>query len=310
MVLLKEVLLAILGALLLVGLAISDDSQFIPLTSVSKGTLFNYEDNTFGVGGFANYNKIVKQGPHSDARTLERLADISLLKKGHGSGSLEREMIIHSGNTINQNSSPDYNYKYSMVNAFASSNVIYSPQTIIVGTGYYAAHPVDFNSLLGDTTQIKNHASGTSMYHETTYARAIKEDLVTKVEDDYYDVEWLPSASLARTLMSLNESVTDGTAQIAMLQGRRVFEYGKSALYKPDIDVEQTYTGSFGIATTMNLTITKSKSLSTGYWLPCLSGGWDGMKYYDQKGFGASTKGIFDCTCPKVRTRAQYPLEV
>lgn len=33
------------------------------------------------------------------------------------------------------------------------------------------------------------------------------------------------------------------------------------------------------------------------------------MKYYDQKGFGTSTKGIFDCTSPKVLARAQYPSE-
>jgi hypothetical protein len=34
-------------------------------------------------------------------------------------------------------------------------------------------------------------------------------------------------------------------------------------------------------------------------WLPCCYGGWDTMNYRDQKGFGKSARGVFDCSCYK-----------
>jgi hypothetical protein len=43
-----------------------------------------------------------------------------------------------------------------------------------------------------------------------------------------------------------------------------------------------------------------------GEWLPCCTGGWDTMNYRDQKGFGRSAKGIFDCSCYKVPSQAQF----
>ena len=51
--------------------------------------------------------------------------------------------------------------------------MVYGPQNISIGNGYYAIHPVNFNSLLGEMTQIKNYASKTSMGQEINYAHAI-----------------------------------------------------------------------------------------------------------------------------------------
>jgi hypothetical protein len=39
-------------------------------------------------------------------------------------------------------------------------------------------------------------------------------------------------------------------------------------------------------------------------WLPCCYGGWSDMNYRDQKGFGKSARGVFDCSCYNVPTRA------
>jgi hypothetical protein len=41
-------------------------------------------------------------------------------------------------------------------------------------------------------------------------------------------------------------------------------------------------------------------------WLPCCYGGWDTMNYRDQKGFGKSTNGVFDCSCYRVSGQAQF----
>jgi hypothetical protein len=39
-------------------------------------------------------------------------------------------------------------------------------------------------------------------------------------------------------------------------------------------------------------------------WLPCCYGGWSDMRYYDQKGFGKSARGVFDCTCYNALAKA------
>ena len=41
-------------------------------------------------------------------------------------------------------------------------------------------------------------------------------------------------------------------------------------------------------------------------WLPCCTGGFADMNYLDKKPFKSAT-GIFDCTCFKVPTQAQFP---
>jgi hypothetical protein len=39
-------------------------------------------------------------------------------------------------------------------------------------------------------------------------------------------------------------------------------------------------------------------------WLPCCYGGWSDMNYRDQKGFGKSARGVFDCTCYNALSKA------
>jgi hypothetical protein len=281
---------------MLVGLAMSAD----PLEERSKGVLFSYDDSVIGYGNFVSNNKIVAQGPHADPRVLSRLADVYLQKMTHGSGSIERESIITSTESTKSQISPDVVYNYGLIAALDNNSMVYGPQTMSIGTGYYDTHPVNFNSLLGDKTQIKNYASKTSMGQEINYAHGINMDLVASVEDDYSG--WEPAKSLTRTLLNLNGGVTSGTAHLEMLQGGS--RKSKSAWVDPDIYVDQVYTGTFNFATKMNLTVPVYKSVSEDYWLPCCSGGWVDMNYNDKKSFGASAKGIFDCTCPKGLTKA------
>jgi len=293
---LRKILLVMLSLTVLVGQAMSADT----LEERSKGVLFSYEDSIFGYGNFVSNNKIVAQGPHADARVHGRLADVYLQKMTHGSGSIERESIITSTESTKSQISPDVVYNYGLIAALDNHSMVYGPQTMSIGNGYYATYPVNFNSLLGDKTQIKNYASKTSMGQEINYAHGINMDQVASVEDDYYDTG--NAKSLSRTLMNLEGDVTDGTAHLTMLQGgtRR----SKIAWSNPDIDIDQVYTGSFNFATKMNLTVPVYKSVSEDSWLPCCSGGWEDMMYSDKKGFGTDAKGIFDCTCPKGPAKA------
>lgn len=271
-----------------------------PLESKLKGVIFNYEDNIAGNGNFASYNKIISEGPHSDARLTSRLADVYLQKLSHGSGSIERESLITSTELTRTEASPNMIYAYGLTAALDNNSMVYGSQTISIGSGYYAAHPVKFNSLLGDRTQIKNYASKTSMGYEINYAHAINRDLVASAEDDYYDN--CISRSLTKSLVNLNGNIISGTANIKMLQGGS--RKSKSAWSKPAIDVDQVYTGTFDLAIEMNLTVPVYKEIREESWLPCCSGGWIDMMYYDKKGFGASAEGIFDCTCLKGLAKA------
>lgn len=293
----QKVLLVMLSLTMLIGLAMSADGL---LEERSKGVQFNYEDSTSGSGLFASNNKIAAQGPHSDPRVPSKLAEVYLQKMTHGSGSIERESIIKSTESTKTQIDPDVIYSFGLIAALDNNSMIYGPQTMSIGNGYYATHLVNFNSLLSDKTQIKNYASKTSMGQEINYAHGINMDQVASVEDDYYDTG--VAKSLARSVLDLNGDVTSGTAYLEMLQGGS--RKSKSAWIDPDIDIDQAYTGTFNFATKMNLTVPIYKSVSEDYWLPCCSGGWEDMRYSDKKGFGTDAKGIFDCTCPKAVEKA------
>lgn len=285
-----RIILAMLSLTMLVGLAMSED----PLEVRSKGVQFNYEDSITGNGNFASNNKIVAQGLHADARVYSRLAEVALLKNNHGSGSIERESIIISNESINSQTDPDMIYAFGLIAALDNHSMLYGPQTMPISNGYYATHPVNFNTLLSDKTQIKNYASKTSMSHEINYAHGVNMDLVASVEDDYSG--WDPSKGVARSLMELNGGITSGTAHLEMLQGGP--RMSKSVWSKPDIDIDQVYTGTFNFATKMNLTLPVTEITSEDEWLPCCSSGWKDLMNSDKKGLGEDANGIFNCTCP------------
>ena len=287
----RKILLAMLSLVMLSGLAMSIE----PLEVRSESMQFNYEDSISGHGNFASNNKITTQGPHADPRVTMRLADVYLQKISHGSGSIERESIITSNESTNNQIDPDVIYAFGLIATLDNHSMVYAPQTMPIGNGYYAIHPMNFKSLLGEKAQVKNYASKTSMGHEISFAHGINMNQVASVEDDYYDTG--VAKSLSRTLMNLEGDVTDGTANLKMLQGGS--RKSKSAWVKPDIYVDQVYTGTFDFATKMNLTVPVYKSVEEDSWLPCCSDGWSGMNLNDKKGYGASAKGIFDCTCFK-----------
>jgi len=296
---LRRIILAVLF-IWFIGQSMSEE----PLEKTSLQVLFNYEDSVSGNGNFASSYKVITQGVHTDPRDSSRLSPVYLHKMDYGSGSIEKEMIMRSDRKSNETSCPDYNYRYALVNVLANSSMTYGPQTMSIDNGYYLAHPVNFNSHLSDMIQIKNYASQTSMVKETKYANAINMELLARIEDDHLDTGGSHSKGLASNLMNLNESVISGTAHIGMLQGNfNMLDYGKNAWSKPDINVDEVYTGTFNFATKMNLTRPVVKRVDDDDWMPCCYGGYLDMPIYYQKGskgFGSDVKDIFDCTCPKM----------
>ena len=81
--------------------------------------------------------------------------------------------------------------------------------------------------------------------------------------------------------------------------------------YPALIEGEERYYGAYNLSRKIEMRSVFEKSDDTdaddfsGYcWLPCCSSGWGDMSIPDQKGFGTSAKGVFDCTCYKETTKA------
>lgn len=282
-------LLAMLGLIVLIGLAMSADD---PIEEQSTGVQFTYEDSTSGNGYFASNNKITAHGAHADPIIISRLAEMYLSKKSHGSGSIERDSIIISNQSNNIQICPNMIFAFGLVATLDDHSMVYGPYNMTIGTGYYASHPVTYSSLLGDKTQIKNYASKTYMSHEINYAHGINMDQIASVEDDYLDTG--VAKSLGRTLMNHEGDVTDGTAQLEVQQGGiRKWSY-------PDIDISEVHSGTFNFATNMSLTVPVYKSLDKDYpWLSCCIGGEEYMSPCDKEGLRADAEGVFDCIYPE-----------
>lgn len=269
----------IVGALiLLIWPVISVD----PLFRMTNGVAFGYNDSTSGHGSFAGYNNLIYERQEQIKRT------------DSGSGAIYRDWSIGSYRSFYAD--PDsYNFLLSF-GILANSIMYYAPQTMTVGTGYYASHPVQFDSRLGDRIETKNYPAETSMIHEIEYAAAIREKLrsgTTTVHQ--YSTN---TTDIGTSYISLSENVADGITHMGVMHSDTHDQhYDNSAWSIAKSELDETYSGTFDLNTTMRLVWPMASGAYEDSWLPCCSGGWNDMSLYDKKGFGRSTKGIFDCTC-------------
>ncbi len=132
--------------------------------------------------------------------------------------------------------------------------------------------------------------------------------------------------------LNINESLTNGRVHFGAIQlvGTPVDEMPEEetseeeviplgvamkAWKRPLTEVDEDYVGDFDISKKMTLTAYFEDDVEDeeDEWLPCCSysggnNGWDDMTITDRKGFGSSTRGIFDCKCFKLADKAQFPV--
>ena len=135
---------------------------------------------------------------------------------------------------------------------------------------------------------------------------------------------WDPELhSVGYTQMKIVEDVTDGKAHIGVLQANENFLGGwaetnpngyidlvakKSAWKNPSIEIDEDYWGTYHIEKNMTLEVPYHLTMKGEDWLPCCFGGYLTIPTTymgDSKLKGA--KGVFDCTCFKAPTQAQFP---
>jgi hypothetical protein len=268
---------------------------------------FNFEQSVQGNGYFMAY-KYAKAG------------NLEFKDYEHGSGSLDSDVVLFTQELASTTYGYDINeFNQSCISYKADNTMTYAPMRIAIGTGYYAARPLAYDSLLKEKTWVKNRRSTTMMHHEIEYAHAIDKEIEVLAKEKYnytHDPEWL---GVGATQMKINEDVTDGKIHIGVLQGENapvadpivptVGSAGASmitAWKNPAIEIDEDYFGTYHIEKNMTLEVPYKRIQKGEDWLPCCSGGWTTMNAWDQKGHGASTRGIFDCSCYKVPAVAEF----
>jgi hypothetical protein len=124
--------------------------------------------------------------------------------------------------------------------------------------------------------------------------------------------------------MKLVEDVTDGKAHIGVLQandnyaslmaedGPDFADYSlsnvKSAWKNPSIEIDEDYWGTYHIEKNMTLEVPYHLIQKKEDWLPCCFGGYLTIPTPNLGGMGLKgAKGVFDCTCFKAPTVAEFP---
>jgi hypothetical protein len=281
-----------------------------------KNTTFDFEQSVQGNGYFMTY-------------LYAKSGNIAVKNYAHGSGSLNSEATLtyQYWDKKNHPNYADYNdFTQNCIQFKEDVAMVYAPMKIAVGTGYYAANPLEYASLLKEKTWVKNYRAGTSMHHEVEYAHALDKELNIDVKEKFnytYDPIW---EGVGYTRMSVVEDVTDGKAHIGVLQanenyanqlgsvnnlmdpkvagaGKKLFS---SAWNDPAIEIDEDYWGTYHIEKNMTLEVPYYKKTTLDDWLPCCFGGFGTMTVADKRPFKSSA-GVFDCTCYKAPTQAQFP---
>jgi hypothetical protein len=280
-----------------------------------KNATFDFEQSVEGTGYHMAY-------------IYARAGNVEVKKYQHGSGQLSDETLLTYQmweKKNHQNYAPDYNdFMQNCIQLKEDVSMVYAPMRIAVGNGYYAANPLDYSSLLKEKDWVKNYRSGTMMHHEVEYAHALEKELNIDVKEKYnwtYDPIY---EGIGYTRMTLDEDMTDGKAHIGVLQANKdwaalnpfapgyqpkIFGAGRyTAWHDPAIEIDEDYWGTYHIEKNMTLEVPYYKKTTLDDWLPCCYGGYDYLKTGEIRDYGLkNAAGIFDCTCFKAPTQAQFP---
>ncbi|HSD56923.1 MAG TPA: hypothetical protein VLB04_01985 [Methanotrichaceae archaeon] len=136
-----------------------------------------------------------------------------------------------------------------------------------------------------------------------------------------YNKEFSKERSINASLERLNATIlaTDESLQNVLVKATRSTEYKLKAhttgianiKYRqvgPDDEImnagDERFVGVYDIEKKIQMKSKFDLYLEEDGWLPCCYGGWSDMNYRDQKGFGKSAKGVFDCSCYRVPAQA------
>lgn len=276
-----EFLAAILFSVILAGLSCAQ-----PEVSLDSNYVYHMDQNVKGNGFFNAYQST-------------DVTNLSLSNTAHGSGSLNHESKLDSRNGAEfNNKSDEYTITSDRGTTFIeSTDFSYSPGSMQLGK--YSL-PVAFQSKGAEETCLKNYVSGVSMDARFNYLDTISKNLSAELYWKFVNsIDEMDTSleSQAKTDLNLEASFS-GSGHVGVMDASR----GEK---NPDILIDEDYSGTYYITKKMSHEIKYKLTREMDDWLPCCSGGFADMNVLDKKPF-KSAAGIFDCTCFKAATEAQF----
>ncbi len=288
-----------------------------PTILEEKNLKFNFEQSVSGTGFFATYK--YSQMPDVTGTEGQLFNGVESKNKAHGSGNIDTNTQMYAESSITNKTwingaldedgelIQDEEEATSIVQVKEDNKMVYSPLLMGIGSRYYDQHPIAFNTLLKEDDWIKNRNGLNSLHHSVDQAHGLN-----KVLDAQSDA--------TNNIMNVEEDLVDGRAHFGVLQldgipvdeepeegseEVQVLGLAMKAWQKPLIDLDEDYVGSFHIKKNMNLYTDSDDKEKEDFWLPCCFGGFSDMNYADAKDF-KSARGVFDCTCFKAPSSAQF----
>ena len=289
-----------------------------PTTLEEENLKFSMEQNVSGAGFYADY----KYALMPDASGTEGLLfnGVEARNKAHGSGKIATDSNMYAESSFtnktwingvydeNGEVIQDEEEATSIVQTKEDSQMVYSPLVMAIGSRYYDLHPIAFNALLTEEDWIKNRDGLNSLHHSVDQAHGL-------------NIAFDAQSDAINNTMNVDENLVNGRAHFGALQlagipvdevpeedsgEEQVLGLAMKAWKKPLIELDEDYVGNYHIKKNMNLYTYSDDIEKEDSWLPCCSGGFIDMNYEDAKAF-KSAEGIFDCTCFKVPSKAQFP---
>jgi len=307
--------LALILAILFMNLALTEISEGAEddfMNFEAQDYQYLSENNVKGSGFYAGYNHLRTSSPHNDSRNPQVDSQLEIDKHEHGSGIIENEWIFSVDKTRFDIDTfeAELLYASSALSLDERGSSIYSPQTLAIGNGYYAAHPIISSSVLGKKADVKNKATEGSITRKISYANSIEGDLRLNVADLLLNMDDGHKYHKAEVSINLDENVAGGMSHFGALQGNTEDKWwtgkGRSAWTKPKMEIDQLFIGDHHFTTNLSIPWEVRELSGSDDWLPCCSDGWNGMPFSYQKDLGKSIKGVFDCSCLPVPKEAQF----
>jgi hypothetical protein len=275
----------------MIGVALGDlatDAQFI----------YKMDQSVQGTG-FHNYRENVS----ADGLGLDNA--------GHGSGSYnyEAKLSIVKQATYDElagtgsSGTGERNISY-----LESTDYTFAPEKFNFGKTFSSGA---FNSLGSDETSIQNSHGLMTMDARFDSIKTMSTNLFANAywfnsSDDPTNLDLDPLNSVDKGYTKLNvDSAFTGKGHIGVLGLEKTGLLNAKHLQVANL-VDEDYLGTYNMKKNMSQTFNWKWTRERDDWLPCCSGGFADMNFEDQRPF-KSAKGVFDCTCFKVSTQAQFP---
>jgi hypothetical protein len=198
----------------------------------------------------------------------------------------------------------DSSYNSSSIRFEEQRNITGATVSFSVGNGYYATHPITYNSGIGSKTQMVDTGSATSLRHDVDLAHGVSgatEFMISSSNYHQYGPDYSGSGSTASARMMIDENVTDGKVHIGVLQGSDAAEQDaesdwsnprESSWKEPSLEMDEDYIGTFHIYKNMSINSFRNLENRSDSWLNCCQGGY--FNAIQPKGLSINVDKVFN----------------